>query len=77
MCDFSAVRRLMCGEASYETPVVYANILLGTALPLGAVTVSYALILRECRGPQLRGRRRALSTCVTNLLLVTLDLKLS
>nr|XP_032834998.1 olfactory receptor 10G3-like [Petromyzon marinus] len=70
-CDFSAVRRLMCGEVGYEAPVVYANILLGTALPLGAVAASYALILRECRGQRLPGgRRRALSTCVTHLLLV-------
>nr|XP_032835103.1 olfactory receptor 52B2-like [Petromyzon marinus] len=70
-CDFSAVRRLMCGEVGYEAPVVYANILLGTALPLGAVAASYVLILRECRGQRLPGgRRRALSTCVTHLLLV-------
>nr|XP_032834993.1 putative olfactory receptor 56B2 [Petromyzon marinus] len=61
----------MCGEVGYEAPVVYANILLGTAPPLGAVAASYALILRECRGQRLPGgRRRALSTCVTHLLLV-------
>nr|CAA10136.1 olfactory receptor [Lampetra fluviatilis] len=71
-CDYLVVLFLSCGDLSSAVAYVQATLAITMVLPVLVIVLMYALILYECRKPGLRsGQKKALKTCGTHFLVVT------
>ncbi|XP_032835084.2 olfactory receptor 2M3-like [Petromyzon marinus] len=71
-CDYLVVLFLSCGDLSGPRAYIQAALAITMVLPACAIVLTYALILYECRKPGLRsGQRKALKTCGTHFLVVS------
>ncbi|XP_078738659.1 olfactory receptor 2M3-like [Lampetra fluviatilis] len=72
-CDYLVVLFLSCGDVSGPVAYAQATLVIIMVLPPCVIILMYALILYECRKPGLRsGQRKALKTCGTHFLVVSI-----
>uniref|UniRef100_S4RL63 G-protein coupled receptors family 1 profile domain-containing protein n=1 Tax=Petromyzon marinus TaxID=7757 RepID=S4RL63_PETMA len=72
-CDYLVVLFLSCGDVSGPVAYAQATLVIIMVLPACTIVLMYALILYECRKPGLRsGQRKALKTCGTHFLVVSI-----
>ncbi|XP_038623606.1 olfactory receptor 10A7-like [Tachyglossus aculeatus] len=73
LCDISPLLSLVCADTGVFEAHVLATTIFVTLVPFTLIAVSYGCILSAVLGSRLvSGRSRALSTCMSHLLVVTL-----
>ncbi|XP_069323624.1 olfactory receptor 2T27 [Eulemur rufifrons] len=72
-CEVPALLKLSCSDtAAYET-AMYVCCILMLLIPFSVVCASYArILLAVCRMREARGRRKAVATCSSHMLVVSL-----
>uniref|UniRef100_A0A4X1TXN9 G-protein coupled receptors family 1 profile domain-containing protein n=1 Tax=Sus scrofa TaxID=9823 RepID=A0A4X1TXN9_PIG len=72
-CDLPPILALACGDTSHNEAAVFAVAILCISSPFLLIIASYGRILAAVLSmPSPEGRRKALSTCSSHLLVVTL-----
>uniref|UniRef100_A0A4X1SQS7 G-protein coupled receptors family 1 profile domain-containing protein n=1 Tax=Sus scrofa TaxID=9823 RepID=A0A4X1SQS7_PIG len=72
-CDLPPILALACGDISHNEAAVFAVTILCISSPFLLIIASYGRILAAVLSmPSPEGRRKALSTCSSHLLVVTL-----
>ncbi|EDL79462.1 rCG26851 [Rattus norvegicus] len=71
-CDLQPLFKLACTDTFLEGVIVMANSGLISIISLFILVSSYAIILVSLRNHSAEGRRKALSTCASHIMVVTL-----
>ncbi|XP_032757979.1 olfactory receptor 142-like [Rattus rattus] len=71
-CDLQPLFKLACTDTFLEGVIVMANSGLISIISLLILVSSYAIILVSLRNHSAEGRRKALSTCASHIMVVTL-----